>query len=324
MVQKAMEITSKFLTDLIAKLRSGVDVEDDKLDIKGQWYDLSDKKGQEEICKDIAAMANTTGPTGHIIIGINKDGSLVDSPFKESHLADKTHLQGIVVKRVDLPPQFELKEYEVEENNVRFTVSVISVPPSIDKPHVLGSYKERENYIPVRKNTGTLPAKRSDIERMYYDRKNIGIDFRVEVFPWSNKPEFRGKAVSQTEYFIYAKVGVVVVNSGLRSVAILGANLVLDYHEELANTPKEMACRKWKEIGTAKENEFPQPFILSSNESRAYEIEFRVFIGSNDLGASVYRSLETLSNFKFRVNLQSIDGRFFASDERVAITSQKT
>ncbi len=114
-----MEITPLFITDLVSQIKQGLKIEEDKLDLKREWYDLknNDSRDRDEFCKDIAAMANTTGPPGYIIIGVDeKSGSLLDSPFHKSGLDDKSRLRDIVVKRVDLPPRFDVKEVQVEDS----------------------------------------------------------------------------------------------------------------------------------------------------------------------------------------------------------------
>ena len=69
-----MKITPKFLTDLAVKIQAGQQIEEDKLELKAVWKDLrNDEKAQQKFARDIAAIANTPGPVGYIIIGLDEE-----------------------------------------------------------------------------------------------------------------------------------------------------------------------------------------------------------------------------------------------------------
>lgn len=306
-----MEITTTYILDLATKLRSGIDIEEDKLDIKGIWYNLADKKGQEEICKDIAAMANTSGPTGYIIIGLNKDGTFVDSPFKESRLTDKTHLRGVIVKRVDLPPQFELKEYEVDDNGIKFTLSVISIPPSIDKPHVLSKYKDIENYIPVRKSTGTYPAKRSDIELMYYDRKNIEPEYALEIKAYKVMTVF-----NSYEGGIRFDLQLCFSNFGRKPIAIAESKLIIHPSpENKLEQDLEFLLHTYREAAsnTAPFNSLPTKYLtIPSNHVQTAFINYQA-VCNNTKRNEILGNLRNLTRTVFTVKVTDVNGKDYIS-----------
>jgi len=114
-----MKIDQKFIDDLLLKIQEGVEVEQDKCELKSKWYDLNTNKGSEEICKDISAIANTTSyDEGLLIIGIDKSkAKLVNSPFASSGIDDASKLRGIIVKRIDRPPDYSLEEIKVKDKD---------------------------------------------------------------------------------------------------------------------------------------------------------------------------------------------------------------
>ncbi|MGB7291653.1 MAG: RNA-binding domain-containing protein [Thermodesulfobacteriota bacterium] len=73
-----MEINAEYIRNLAKGFYKDEETERPKLDVKRKWYDLSEnnKRDVEEFCKDLAAMANTPGPEGHIIIGVDEKRKL--------------------------------------------------------------------------------------------------------------------------------------------------------------------------------------------------------------------------------------------------------
>ena len=128
-----IKIDQRFIDDLLLRIKAGEEVEKDKFELKTQWYNLKIPEGCEEICKDISAIANTTSyDDGVIIIGIDKkNAKLINSPFAESGLKDASELRGIIVKRVDRPPDYSCDEIPIKGlRGKRITLSVIRIHPS--------------------------------------------------------------------------------------------------------------------------------------------------------------------------------------------------
>lgn len=173
-----MEINKEYILELSRGLFELQESEKRKLEFKRQWYDLTNAKNVEEFCKDIAAMANTPGPTGFIVIGLAEDGTLTNSPISNCGLADVSLITNLVIKRVRPTIQFEIDTITIEEEENK-VISVIKIPPSLDKPHVIGRYKTQQNYIPIRNGTQIFPANNADLEYMFYDRKNVITDYRI-------------------------------------------------------------------------------------------------------------------------------------------------
>lgn len=177
------EDIQKKVAEFIAHSIQGLEIESPKVDFKAKWYNLKDKLEEAEFIKDTTAIANTIGLDGYIIIGFNdKEKTFTQSTFKEdSGLNDTNELSKIIIKRCS--NLFDLAVYEiiVDENKI----SVIHIPPTLEKPIVIKNHKtkkrEEENRILVRKGTNTFPASKYDIEMMFYDRKNITPKFQYDI-----------------------------------------------------------------------------------------------------------------------------------------------
>ena len=176
----------------ISVLRNKGKVEESKVELKREWPLLQQSNSElrqiaeSEFAKDLAAIANASGPGGLLIYGIGEDGTVFDAPFRSTGYRDHTDLTNLVVRLVDLPINFELKEVIWDDAGQGKTISVISIPPSQDKPHVIRCHLSKKNkpignYIPIKKDTGTWPASRSDIEGMFYDRKYIEPEYSIEM-----------------------------------------------------------------------------------------------------------------------------------------------
>jgi Putative DNA-binding domain len=174
------------ITSYIEQDVDGQEVENPKLDFKTKWYDLQNSKDINEFLKDTSAIANTIGPDGFIIIGYNtKEKSFSQASFSNCNLKDTSHITDLINKKIDR--LFNIAVYDLNIKNNK--ISVLHIPPSLDKPHVIRNYqtfdknnnlvKEEQHRIFVRKNTSTYPASKYDIELMFYDRKNIIPDYKV-------------------------------------------------------------------------------------------------------------------------------------------------
>ena len=163
----------------------GLEIENPKCDFKAKWYDLQIPKDINEFLKDTSAIANTFGLDGLIIIGYDSRKKIfTQASFSDSNLKDTSYLNDLINKRVDRLFDIAVYEFLIEGNKI----SVLHIPPSIDKPHVIRNYqtfdksnnaKDEQQRIFVRKNTSTYPASKNDIELMFYDRKNIVPDYKV-------------------------------------------------------------------------------------------------------------------------------------------------
>ena len=238
-------MNEKYILELSKKLKTLDESEKRKLEFKSKWYDLKVKRDIEEFVLDVTAMANTPGPVGYIIIGMREDGTLTDSPISNSNLKDESYIQHLVTKKVNLGVQFNIETFEVQNK----TISVVVIPPSLDKPHVIKNYikydkhnkkiSERDNYIPVRHGTTVGPANKTDIEYMYYDRKNIVPDYKLAFLPIEQKPIINQKSKRNDTWLTITK-RFIVQNIGRYPVAISKAHLKLENLKPSISIPEKV------------------------------------------------------------------------------------
>ena len=212
----------------VLRLEDGNNPEDDRLEIKSQWYKLRDPAGkptpaQIEFLKDLCALANAPGATALLMIGIDKTGKIVNSPFSQCGLRDKVDLRSMVIKYVESPVEFTLHELPYPRTPPSSIVSVIEIPPSRSKPHIIGQYTTAsgtavQNYIPIRKLTGTFAANRSDLNGMYLDTARIVPEYALELS--GDRARF---LVSTTTSSLTIKFPLVFQNTGQNPIALVEA-----------------------------------------------------------------------------------------------------
>jgi len=244
-------LSKEKIIEFLEQMALGVKIEDinPKLEIKRQWpiFNHTDNKEkrkiESEFLKDLVALANTPGPTGYLIYGIDeKDGNIYDGKLSTCGLTDQTQLRGIVVKRVSPPVNFLLHEIEVEHNKNHQTISVLEIPASLEKPHFISNYisysgKETDQYIPIKKNGGIFPAGHYDIEHMIYDRKNIEPEYAINVLPY--KPIITFNAINN----ITMDLALVIENFGRKPVGIISSVLKLEKESlQLLRTHNRESC----------------------------------------------------------------------------------
>lgn len=220
------EQINRIITSYIEQSKENLEVENPKCDFKAAWYDLSSKAGINEFLKDSSAIANTFGLDGFIVIGYDpKTNVYHDTNFLRSKLSDTSKITDIVNKKVDRLFDVIIYDTKIEGHSI----SIIHIPPSIDKPHVITNYqtfdkdgkikKEDQHRIFVRKGTSTFPASKYDIELMFYDRKNIIPEYKIQT-------SLRCKDVSLTVHgkentSLHLTLPVTFENLGMRPVSIV-------------------------------------------------------------------------------------------------------
>ncbi|MEZ4850876.1 MAG: ATP-binding protein [Bacteroidia bacterium] len=212
---------------------NNLSVEYSKLDFKRDWYNLKSDQGIQEFLKDTVAMVNTVGLDGIIVIGFDdKTKKFHECNFYDSKLNDPSELLGIISKNISYP--FSIDAYDISSINGK-RISIIHLPPSFEKPHVLKSFRtykggdlnrEELQRILVRKGSKRDFATKSDLELMLYDRKNIEPDYRIFLSTTRlDKIEPHNKCVKFT-------CDLSIENSGKRPMAISQIELKLQYYNE--------------------------------------------------------------------------------------------
>lgn len=202
---------------------AGLEKENPKFDFKASWYSLKNLVDINEFLKDTTSIANTVGPNGYIVIGFDaKAKKFMPSNFRDSGLRDSAEIINLINKRVDQLFTLNTLDIRVDGNDI----SVIEIPASLNKPHVIRNYqtfypdgkinKEEENKIFVRKNSRIFPASKYDIALMYYDRKNITPEYELECYLNFNHSVYN---IIHNER-LCLDTHVTIENSGRRPVAI--------------------------------------------------------------------------------------------------------
>ena len=225
--------------------KSGLEIENPKLDFKSTWYNLKEIKGINEFLKDTSAIANTFGPDGLIIIGFDEKAKILSNvSFKDTGLNDTTYIIDLINRRVDRLFNINIIEIQLDGLNI----GVIHIPPSIDKPHVIRNYqsydkdgklKEEQNKIFIRRGTQTYPASKYDIELMFYDRKNIVPEYKVQT-SFHSKHLYLNIKYNQSNiafnesktYPLTAEIPITLENLGMRPVSIRKLYLTLLIFED--------------------------------------------------------------------------------------------
>jgi hypothetical protein len=181
----------KLVLEYLRQATQGLSKEHPKFDFKRKWYALTTPKGISEFLKDTSAIANTPGEDGFIAIGFDdKTKEFHPAKFSDSGLLDPSDLNGIIAKRVE--PVFEITCFDMMYKE--HTVSVLHMPESINKPHVIKQFlcfakgneegRPEDHRIFIRKNTSVNRASRHDLDRMYRERyggTEPDIDLRLSV-----------------------------------------------------------------------------------------------------------------------------------------------
>jgi len=218
---KQKEITKNVL-GLIEKSIEGSDLEDENVEFKRKWYDLKCEKEINEFLKDTTAIVNRVGLTGYLIIGFDdREKKLYEAKFSDCNLKDKNELFGLINKRVDRVFDFDVHEITIENR----IISVIELPPSIDKPHVIRCYKtfdkkgnvlEYPNRIFVRKGTTNRVASKYDLELIYAYRDKIRPEYKLMAYYRTDNMKFS----VYRETIICLDIQILIENLGIRTAAI--------------------------------------------------------------------------------------------------------
>jgi hypothetical protein len=179
-------INDETIDRYIQMAREGIKVENPKVELKRKWWDFENPAGQEEFIKDVTAMANTSGDTGYFIIGVDEDtGEFFDATFpNQGKYDDLSKLGQLITRKVQEPFNIECYPYKTDQNNI---IYVLEVPRSLNKPHLIKQHRNRQNFIPVRKSSRTIPADKYDLDLMYSERNQIVVPpYRFQIHTLNN------------------------------------------------------------------------------------------------------------------------------------------
>jgi hypothetical protein len=236
------DIEEKIIRELQQSM-AGNEIESPKFDCKKIWYNTKDKNGLAEFLKDTSAIANTFGPDGYILIGYDdKKREFTNVDFSQSGLADSSDLLPLITKHISEP--FTIAYYEFKYNNNN--LGVLHIPASIQKPHFIRNYvkldkngyeKSEEHRVFIRKNTGTYPATKYDIDIMYYDRKNIIPDYEIYLTIRLRSSRF-SLGNEGNEMILVIQPDITLENVGRRPVVIESVSFELTLQPNPSTTEK--------------------------------------------------------------------------------------
>lgn len=229
------EVTNK-IEILINNSINGLETESSKFDFKRKWYDFNDKYELNEFCRDASAIANTVGLDGFIVIGFDeKTKEFLDTKFENCNLKDPADLQNVIIKKCS--DIFDINSYDIVVQNQN--LSVVHIPPFKQKPILLPSFislkkgkeKVEEHRIFVRRNSRTCYANKHDIDKMYYDRKNVEIDYEyyIDILKIRKHSMKSMREINPVHNRI--NLEFVVENLGRRTLALKTAELDLETSE---------------------------------------------------------------------------------------------
>ncbi|OGP12291.1 MAG: hypothetical protein A2055_00250 [Deltaproteobacteria bacterium GWA2_47_9] len=294
---------STLIEQLIDRSSAGEELEREKVELKREWYNLTDQKDLNEFLKDIVALANTPGPTGYLVIGVDKNGQLRNSPFSESKLRDQSDIHQILVKHVDLPVHLVFHEVPVTNSRGHVIISVFEIPPSIEKPHFIRRYlskkgREIENYIPIRKTTGIFPANRFDVEFMYYDRKNVEPDYALSIL--IHRPRL---SVNWDQTYVKISFQAAFQNFGRRPIALVESALNLYPPPDL-----EIPSSFKPKLGYYNSKHISTEYLkIPSNQVETFILHYQA------LGNSELREKLRNARLKFSVTAVDVNGHTYDS-----------
>jgi hypothetical protein len=217
----------------IDQAMAGIEKENPKLDFKRGWYDLTNEIEGNEFIKDASAIANTPGLDGFIIIGFDeKTNELFSTKFSDSKLKNSNELMGYINKRVDRAFQVSYFNLLINEH----FLSVLHIPPSFDKPHVIRNYqnnkREEQHRVFIRNGSSTRIANKYDLDFIAYDRKNLMPEYSLHI---SSSQKLNNLNWISSEYKIKCDSFLTIENNGLRPVAIneISLNFYYDIDQQM-------------------------------------------------------------------------------------------
>lgn len=269
----------RVVSNLLSNSMSDMEIENPKIDFKRSWYNLKTAGGIQEFLKDSTAIVNTIGPDGFIVIGYDeKTKTYRKSVFNKSKLRDTSDINGLITKHVSYPFEVNIYDEDIKGNKL----SIIHIPPSIEKPHVIKLYKkikgrkikEYQNRIFIRKGTITTVANRYDLELMHYDKKNLNKPYQTHVY-------LRGfRDVNLTGVRISSKAFLTIENLGFRPLAICKMKIRLIMSD---NTELNFTGATLKNLNGASKNSSlsVNPLVIGANSILNFAVEFRSVLGAN-------------------------------------------
>lgn len=242
-----------FVESRLAIAAAGGSVEEIKLDLKKEWYKLRDDAGKKneleisEFLKDVSAIANSYGGgDGYIIIGVkelkgNKGVEFFESNLTDSGYDDESDFINLLKSRIDKVFNIQILDHTFTIDEAERKVSIVYIPPSISKPHVVVEYRNRNNQVFknevfIRIGGTNEIASKADFDRMYLERPTIQTESEIELNIQLRDLKFR---VNESHNFhnMYSvqcifPYGVSLENLGYRLITFNKVEIKFDFEFE--------------------------------------------------------------------------------------------
>ncbi|MDC6266643.1 AlbA family DNA-binding domain-containing protein [Lysinibacillus fusiformis] len=296
-------ITESKIQEYLRTLRNGGIIENPKLELKKEWWNLHEELGISEFIKDTTALANTFGGNGFIIIGIDeKTGEVFDSPFPANNkINDPTKLGNIIYSKVQEPFTAEFYSYTIENKNL----VVVEIRESFNKPHIIKNHKtskkEIQNYIPIRKSTGTYPADKFDLDLMYSNRNMSIPNYKLDLFIPKVTQTFEQTYNSKRGFAI----NVSILNSGQRTNIVTSGEITIfkDNEAKFKFEMKQFLCKTDETNGWKNMNK-QEYIILQPNEIRNLSIGF--FVPEDQAPEFFLDHRRGLKNYQLQLSINDV------------------
>jgi len=155
---------------------------------------LSTNEQKIEFAKDLSAMANTPGGTGHLIVGVDNRGEVIG--VRPDHISE-TRLQQINAARCDPPVNFDVNSLDLSSKRI----VIIEIPRSLTGPHQV---KDIGAFY-IRRGTTTDVASTSEVTRMILRRLEIERGKRSDYDRYG--PSARVEAMRKDTFAVVRQMG---------------------------------------------------------------------------------------------------------------------
>ncbi|MBM7106876.1 AlbA family DNA-binding domain-containing protein [Brevibacillus laterosporus] len=291
------KITPEKILQISTTIKNGVQNENPKLELKKQFWDVSTNEGKEEFAKDLTVFANSPYGSGDIIVGI--DGNTGEIQHTTLPV-DAAKLSDIIANKVQESFPVEFLEVDVDGTNI----IAVHIPSSKNKPHMLRCYKQRDNFIPIRKGTRTVPANKFDLDQMYAEKdKEVTPPYRLEPFimssPLTVYPE-------NTKHRLWSCI-IHLSNTGSRVNLLTDAYIVL-YNGDEERFSAKLAALSTSEMGLVLYNSDSDDIFLKivPNDVVRVQLKFKIPLDIFEHGP--------IFDFKGRIKIMDINKKVTFTD----------
>lgn len=287
-------------------LRNDGMVENPKLELKRQWWNLNEDDGKNEFLKDVTAIANTPGGDGYIIIGIDNQGALYNSTIP----MDTSRIRGILCRNVQEAFNLEIYEEEIEGSQI----SIIEIPRSLNKPHIIKEYRKANQvnkmYIPIRKGTSVNSADKYDLDIMYLERNNhiiLDYDLSLKV---THSVIVNISGGTDIGYETKIEIPAMIINNGKNVNSIMSGKLIVEECDNSELTGSEFNLEGLTHEMVKHYIKYTHYLPLRSNDISIIHL---VFGFSRDMHERLFNRRKEMI-IKFILEIQDIAGRNYCTE----------